>query len=297
MEKKRILKTAALVLVLATLISALGGYLYVRSMLYKEPIYDSVPPELPAEFGRDGRLAVLVFSKTNGFRHEEAIPAAYDMLDEIAARRGWDIFKTENAAVFRSDILERADVIVSNNASGDNATDDQETALRSFIEAGGGFVGIHGAGGDYSYEWKYYVDYLIGAQFIGHIMRPQFQEATVVVEDANHPATRHLGKTWSHTEEWYSFESSPRDRGANILLSLDESTYDPTGMFWLDLSMGDHPVAWNHCVGAGRVFYTAIGHQARAYAIPEFIGLIEGAISWASEGEGGQCDHVLSAPE
>lgn len=296
MEIKRILKIGALVVISALLISSLAGYLYVRSVMHKEPVYETVSPKLPAEFGRDSRPAMIVFSKTNGFRHEEAIPAGAEMLEKLAKRRGWAIFSTENAAVFTQEALGRADVVVSNNGSGDNTTDDQEAALRAFVEAGGGFVGIHGAGGDYSFEWQFYVDYLVGAQFVGHIMRPQFQEATVIVEDRAHPATRHLKETWSHTEEWYSFESSPRARGVNVLLSIDEDTYEPTGMLWNDLSMGDHPVAWNHCVGAGRVFYTAIGHEAPTYALPEFAGLIEGAIAWAAGLEGEGCKATISAP-
>jgi uncharacterized protein len=297
METKRVLKIGALVVVSLMLISSLAGYLYVRSMLYKEPIYDNIPPELPAEFGRDNRPAILVFSKTNGFRHEFAIPAGQKMLEKLAASRGWAVFSTENAAVFTPEALGRVDVVVSNNGSGDNTTEDQEAALRSFVEDGGGFVGIHGAGGDYTFEWQFYVDYLIGAQFIGHIMNPQFQEATVIVEDATHPATRHLKESWNHTEEWYSFESSPRSRGVNVLLSVDEDSYEQTGMMpWTGLSMGDHPVTWNHCVGAGRVFYTALGHEAPTYELPEFIGLVGGAIAWVAGHEGEGCEAAISSP-
>lgn len=82
----------------------------------------------------------------------------------------------------------------------------------------------------------------------------------------------------------------------NVLLSIDEDTYDPSGMFWNDLSMGDHPVTWNHCVGSGRVFYTAMGHEAPTYALPEFNGLVQGAISWAAGLEGEGCKATISAP-
>jgi hypothetical protein len=48
--------------------------------------HDVTPPELPAGLARP---AILVFSKTNGFRHDEAIPAGIGLFEEIAARRGW----------------------------------------------------------------------------------------------------------------------------------------------------------------------------------------------------------------
>jgi hypothetical protein len=45
----------------------------------------------------------------------------------------------------------------------------------------------------------------------------------------------------------------------HVLLSLDESTYSGG-------TMGDHPSAWCHTVGAGRAFYTGGGHAASTFA-------------------------------
>ena len=83
----------------------------------------------------------------------------------------------------------------------------------------------------------------------------------------------------------------------NVLLSVDEDSYEQTGMMpWTGLSMGDHPVTWNHCVGAGRVFYTALGHEAPTYELPEFIGLVGGAIAWVAGHEGEGCEAAISSP-
>ena len=113
-----------------------------------------------------------------------------DTLTWIRKRYG-DIpqYVTENGAAFSPEILARFDAVVFNNVSGDVFTPDQRAALRSFIENGGGFVSFHGSGGDMSYDWQWYVNDLIGAQFTGHPMDPQFQQATLHVEDASHPAS------------------------------------------------------------------------------------------------------------
>ena len=77
-----------------------------------------------------------------------------------------------------------------------------------------------------------------------------------------------------------------------VLASVDESTYVPVLDFlWMnkDLRMGDHPILWSHCVGRGRAFYSALGHQAQAYALPEYAGVLEGAIAWAAGLEGDTC--------
>ena len=135
---------------------------------------------------------------------------------------------------------------------------------------------------------------LVGALFIGHPMGPQFQDARLVVEDRAHPATRALPESFVHNEEWYSFDQSVRAKGYRVLASVDESSYSPRlqmlGMD-RDLRMGaDHPVIWSHCVGRGRAFYSALGHQAKSYQVPEMEQLLGGAIAWAAGLEGEGCE-------
>jgi uncharacterized protein len=292
---KRVVLWGALLLLVFFLISVAMNWSKIqRIFLGGVKVYESVPPQLPAELPRP---AILVFSKTNGFRHEEAIPAANALFAGYARDHGWGHFQTENGATFRPEILARFDAVVFNNVSGDVFTPEQRQALRSFIENGGGFVGIHGSGGDISYDWDWYVEHLIGAQFIGHPMDPQFQRATVRVEDRTHPATRDLPEVWQRTDEWYSFEGSPRAKGYHVLASLDESTYSPKGPFNQDLKMGkDHPIAWWHCSGQGRVLYSALGHTASSYAEPEHRQLLLGATRWALGQEGEGCGTKAPSP-
>lgn len=253
--------------------------------------YETEPVALPAELPAP---AVLLFTKTNGFRHEEAIPAGVALIEAIAQRRGWSVFHTESGAAFTPENLSRFAAVVWHQVSGDVLNDAQKEAMKAFIEAGGGWVGVHGAGGDSEYAWRWYVEVLVGAQFIGHPMGPQFQDATIGVEDREHPATSGLPESFVHNEEWYSFAASPRQAGRRILATVDESTYSPRLEFLgvdRDLRMGaDHPVIWSHCVGRGRAFYSALGHQAKSYALPEMERLLEGAIAWAARLEGEGCN-------
>jgi uncharacterized protein len=258
-----------------------------RVLLGGVKVYETTAPTLPTDIKRP---AILVFSKTNGFRHEEAIPAANAFFADTAKANGWGYFQTENGAAFNTDILAKFDAVVFNNVSGDVFTPDQRAALKSYVENGGGFVGIHGAGGDMSYAWNWYVNDLIGAQFIGHPLGPQFQKANVHIEDTSHPATTGLSAIWSRTDEWYSFKTSPRTKGYNILATLDEASYSPKGPFGQNLKMGkDHPIIWWHCTGKGRTLYSAIGHNASAYAEPEYRATLAGAVKWALKLEGEAC--------
>ena len=254
--------------------------------------YDKAPPQLPATLSSN---AILIFSKTNGFRDDESIVAANRALEEIAKARGWSSYTTENAAIFNPAQLARFKAVVWNSVSGDVLTPEQRSAFRAWLEKGGGFVGLHGAGGDPQYAWRWYVDDLIGAQFIGHIMDPQFQTANLNVEDRDHPATRDLPKVWRRTDEWYSFASNPRDKGYRILVTIDEKSYSPFEKLLpftkpKDIRMGaDHPMVWIHCLGNGRTFYSALGHAASTYDEPLHRKMIGGAIAWAAGLEGPRC--------
>jgi type 1 glutamine amidotransferase len=245
--------------------------------------YDIVPPALPARLDRP---AVLVFDKVNGFRDGPSVEAAEQALRDMAKRRGWSIMVSDRGAVFNARDLSRFDVVVWNNVSGDVLTLSQRNAFRKWLEGGGGFAGIHGSGGDPIYFWDWYADQLISARFTGHPMQPQFQNARVIVEDPGGSITAGLGNEWRMTEEWYSFLSSPRTRGVRVLASLDESTYSPVGIGGKDIRMGDHPIAWSHCVGNGRSFYTAIGHRPESYLEVHSLRLLEQGIVWAADGSG-----------
>ncbi|MEP1595050.1 MAG: ThuA domain-containing protein, partial [Halieaceae bacterium] len=132
----------------------IGGplvYFQLQSMgIIPRAIYETEPPMIP-DFDKP---AVLVLSKANGFVHVDALPAGEAMLQRIAKEQGWDIFLTDNAASHNAADLARFNVVVWNNVSGDVLTEQQRADLKAWIEQGGGWVGIHASGGDFSYEWQ-----------------------------------------------------------------------------------------------------------------------------------------------
>jgi type 1 glutamine amidotransferase len=215
-----------ILIALVVLAAAAGGWYYktMRELgFFRTPVYETARPDVPAL----SHPAVLVFSKTNGFIHKDAIPASTAMLEQLAKQNGWSTYFTGSGAVHNAEDLAKFDVIVWNNVSGDVLTPEQRTALQNYLQNGGGFVGIHATGGDTSYEWAWHPETLIAAQFIGHPMNPQYQTATIRIEDKNDPIMQGLGDTWAREDEWYSFAHSPRGKGVHVLATLDESTYSP----------------------------------------------------------------------
>jgi type 1 glutamine amidotransferase len=273
------------ILLLIVVLMVMAGFGYLKytgawNALFPSSEHDEVAPELPASLGSP---AILVFSKTNGFRHKDGIRGGVEALVEIAADNKWSVYATENGAVFNTADLARFDVVVFLNASGDMLSVPQEHAFQSWMEAGGGWLGIHAAGDGSHAAWQWYMDNLIGAEFTAHPMDPQFQSAAVVAEADEHPVMRELPATWDQVEEWYSWSSSPRERGFTILATVNENSYSPIQKFMgqeRDLHMGDHPVAWSNCVGLGRSVYVAMGHQAEAFDNPEFRQILQNSLIW-----------------
>lgn len=252
--------------------------------------YDSVPPRfvLPK-----GKPRILLFEKINGFRDGPSVEAAHAAFVAMAQRKGWALVTTQNGAAFTPVVLRQFDTVIWNNISGDVLTLGQRRAFRSWMENGGGFVGVHGSAGDPVYFWDWYVDGLLGARFQAHPMAPQFQTARVKLDDASHPAARGLPAQWDVNDEWYSFKNNPRATGSRIIATLDETTYKPEGMAGMSLRMGDHPIAWSRCIGAGakrgRMFYSAIGHRPERYADPVYVQMLEQAVGWAAGQSAGEC--------
>lgn len=212
---------------------------------------------------------VLVFSKTEGFRHS-SIPTGIAAITQLGQEYGFIVEATENAALFNFENLQKFEVIIFLSTTGDVLSIEQQNAFEQYIHNGGGFVGIHAAS-DTEYDWPWYGK-LVGAYFDSH---PEIQTATIQVTDQNHISTKHLSKFWERTDEWYNYNKNPRGQ-VHVLATLDESSYSGGNM------ENDHPIAWMHEFHGGRSWYTGGGHTEASYAEPDFLKHILGGILYAS---------------
>jgi len=262
--------------------------LIAQSGFVAKPGYDQQRPELPPDL-KPG--AILIFSKTNGYRDEPAIQASNAALAAIAKEKGWPYFLTENGAVMNAEQLAKFRLVIWNNTSGDVLTTEQREAFKTWIENGGSYLGLHGAGGDpvdghghtSLADWKWYVDTLVGAQFVVH---SSIMPADIHIEDSKSPLAKGLPGVWHRSEEWYSFAENPRTKpGFHIIATVDEKTYTPGRA-----TMGaDHPLVWWHCAGKGHAVYSALGHAGRFYAEPLMIQLLENAMAFGLAENGRVC--------
>jgi len=223
---------------------------------------DSPSPVTPA-------FSVLVFSKTDGFRHD-SIPSGIAAIRQQGTTRGFSVEATEDSGVFTDDSLARFKAVVFLSTTGDVLNPQQQDAFERYIRRGGGFAGVHSAS-DTEYDWPFYGG-LVGAYFAGH---PDIQNATVQIEDRGHPSTSSLPQAWMRRDEWYNFQRNPRGR-VTVLATLDERTYTGGTM------APDHPIMWSQNYEGGRSWYTAGGHSAESFSEALFVEHLGRAILWVA---------------
>jgi type 1 glutamine amidotransferase len=216
-----------------------------------------------------GPFQVLAFTKTTGFRHD-SIGAGVDLLTQLGSQHDFTVTQTEDGADFTDENLAKYAAVVFMNASGELLDDTQQGAFERYIQAGGGYVGVH-CSSCAEDDWAWYGE-LVGARFSNH---PAIQEVSINVENHAHPSTAELPDVWVRDEEPYNFEMNPR-ANVTVLATFDETTYQGG-------SLGaDHPISWYHEFDGGRSWYTGLGHISQGYMVENFVKHIRGGVLWAA---------------
>lgn len=216
---------------------------------------------------------VLVFSKTAAFRHE-SIEVGIDAIRKLGQKHHFLVDTTENASQFNEENLRRYSAVIFLSTTGDVLNQQQQNDFERFIQAGGGYVGIHAAA-DTEYDWPWYGK-LVGAYFESHPSDPNVKTGTFYTVDKSHPASDSLPDRFERTDEFYSYKNINPD--IKVLVKIDEKTY--TG----GTNGDNHPMAWYHNYDGGRAFYTAMGHTKETYDEPLFLRHLWGGISYALGG-------------
>ncbi|KAL1687337.1 trehalose utilization-domain-containing protein [Schizophyllum commune] len=228
---------------------------------------------------------VLIYSATEQFRHD-SIPTAVQALKDAGNSAYITFDATEDKSLFTDDNLKQYDALVFLSNTGQVLDEDGINAFQKYLNLGGNFIGIHSAT-DCLNTTEFY-GREIGAYFDYH---PELTNATVDVLDRSHPSTSMLPEQWQVRDEMYNFKSDPRNVGAVVILSADESTYNG------EIDPGErkynqgtpHPTAWYQEKGAGvqdgntagRSFYTSLGHLNETWHDVTFMAHVLGGIKWA----------------
>jgi cytochrome c len=217
---------------------------------------------------------ILVFSKTSAFRHE-SIAKGIETLRKMGEEHHFLVDTTENADRFNEENLSRYNAVVFLSTTGDVLNQEQQNDFERYIQAGGGYLGIHAAA-DTEYDWPWYGK-LVGAWFESHPMNPNVKSGTFITVDKSHMASDSLPDTFERTDEFYSYKNISPD--IKVLVKIDEKSY--TG----GTNGDNHPMVWYHDFDGGRSFYTAMGHTNETYDDPLFRRQLWGGLNYVLGGE------------
>ncbi|OXS35024.1 transcriptional regulator [Streptomyces sp. XY006] len=237
-------------------------------------------------------VRVLIFHGSAAGEESPVVNAAIEAVEDIGltgpAEGRFKVQATGDASVFTDDTrLGRFNAIVFLTGGGDVLDPEQEAGLEAYMEAGGGFVGIHDAARAEPYsDW---FTGLVGARPAAS-SPAAVQRATVEVGDRRHPATKDLPVQWKRPDKWLNWVKNPSG-DVHTVARVRESTYQPgTGA-----NGSDHPVSWCRDYDGGRSFYTGMGGTVSSYDETDFRAHLRGALMWTTRLEQADCKAAINA--
>jgi len=223
---------------------------------------------------------VLVYTKNGkGYVHDN-IASAVACIQKMGSERGFKVDTSSNPAVFTTQNLKQYTLLIFTSTNNDVFdTDEQRVAFRNYIEAGGGFVGIHSVTGT-ERNWTWFKQ-MVGCTFVVH---PPFQKFTVKTIAPNSPLVKGIPKVWQHEDEFYfNKEWYP---GITVVIASDVSTLDAKAADIVKQGQGSYanlyPSVWYQHFDGGNIWITALGHSKTDYSDPVFTTLILNGIKFVA---------------
>lgn len=227
------------------------------------------------------KVRVLVYTKNGkGYVHDN-IPFAAKAIRDFGKQYGFKVDTSSNPSVMTETNLKQYTMLIFPSTNNDVFdTDAQRLAFRRYIEAGGGFVGIHSVTGT-ERKWEWF-KMMLGGTFSWHAI---FQKFTVRVINTGHPSMKGTPAVWEKEDECYfAKEMYP---GPQTLMVNDFSTIDTTNTKQKELlakNAGNYakyyPAAWVYDFDGGHTWCTTLGHDKKDYADKTYLSHIWGGISY-----------------
>ncbi len=147
--------------------------------------------------------------------------------------------------------------------------------LSRAVESGVGMAGHHGGMAD-SFRDQPDYQFIVGGQWVAH--PGNIIDYTVDVTRPEDPIMQGIPASFPYTSEQYYMHVDP----ANEVLAT--TTFSGEHAPWTKGVV--MPVVWKRMHGAGRVFYSSLGHRAKEFEVPEMATIQRRGINWAARQEG-----------
>jgi len=212
------------------------------------------------------KSALMVWGGWEGHEPKQCV----DIFAPFLQEQGFDVRIENTLDVYREgDYMQALSLVVPVWTMG-QITPEQERGLLSAIRQGVGIAGWHGGMGD-SFRNNTEYQFMVGGQWVAH----PGGVIDYVVNIVNHtdPITAGLSDFAMHSEQYYMHV----DPGNEVLAT---TTFSGEHCPWIEGTV--MPVVWKRRYGAGRVFFSSLGHVAADFEVPEARAIVQRGMLWAA---------------
>ena len=213
------------------------------------------------------KKAIMVWGGWEGHEPKQCV----DIFAPILEEDGFAVTISNTLDTYKDrDLMAEQDLVVPAWTMG-QIEGEQEQGLLAAVDRGTGIAGWHGCMAD-SFRNNTTYQFMVGGQFVAHPDGIIDYEVNIAAPDD--PIVAGLDDFQMHSEQYYMHT----DPGNQVLATttLEGRQSAP----WVNGTV--MPVVWKRAWGAGRVFYSSLGHVARDFDVPEAREIQRRGMLWAS---------------
>ncbi len=211
------------------------------------------------------KQALIVWGGWPGHEPEQCAAIVADMLRED----GFAVQVETDVEVFGSADLSALSLIVP-IVTQSTITRPSVNALIAAVQGGVGLGGFHGGMGD-TFRNEVGYQFMVGGQWVAH--PGNIIDYSVNITRPDDPIVAGIADFPYRSEQYYMHIDPNNEVLATTTFSAEHAP-------WID----GHtiPVVWKRKHGAGRVFYSSLGHQAHELAVPQMRTILQRGLNWAA---------------
>ncbi len=213
------------------------------------------------------KKAIMVWGGWEGHEPKQCV----DIFAPILEEEGFAVTISDTLDTYKDrDLMAEQDLVVPAWTMG-QIEGEQEQGLLAAVDSGVGVAGWHGCMAD-SFRNNTTYQFMVGGQFVAH--PDGIIDYTVNIATPDDPIVAGLDDFQMHSEQYYMHT----DPGNQVLATttLEGRQSAP----WVNGTV--MPVVWKRAWGAGRVFYSSLGHVALDFDVPEAREIQRRGMIWAS---------------
>ncbi|MCY3790121.1 MAG: ThuA domain-containing protein [Gemmatimonadetes bacterium] len=213
------------------------------------------------------KKAIMVWGGWEGHEPKQCV----DIFAPILEEDGFAVTISDTLDTYKDrDLMAEQDLVVPAWTMG-QIEGEQEQGLLAAVDSGTGIAGWHGCMAD-SFRNNTTYQFMVGGQFVAH--PDGIIDYTVNIAAPDDPIVAGLDDFQMHSEQYYMHTDPGNEVLATTTLEGRQSASWVNGTIM--------PVVWKRAWGAGRVFYSSLGHVARDFDVPEAREIQRRGMLWAS---------------